>query len=96
MSGAVIAISRAAPTRPASVESAIVRSASSTMVAVKTAPIAVAEKPRPARYRARITESQPNVNERSARAANSSRPSAVSAIPGPMARVSPPPAARPR
>ena len=54
-------------------------SASSTIVAVKTAPICAARRPRLGKVRARITDSQPNANERSARATNISRPSAVRA-----------------
>jgi hypothetical protein len=49
MSGAVNAMSRAGPTRAATVARNIVSSASSTIVAVKTAPICVAVSPRPAR-----------------------------------------------
>src|SRR5260221_277660 len=76
--GAVHAMIRAGPIRAAKLDSSIVRRASSTMVAVKTNPIWAEDRPRRARKRARTTESHPKAKERTARAANSRRPSRLS------------------
>ena len=75
MRGAVRTMTRAGPIRVARAESTMVSSASSTIVAVKTAPIWAADRPRFARYKARTTESQPKPKARTALAAKSSHPS---------------------
>jgi hypothetical protein len=65
------------PMRCAREATAMVKTASSTRVPVKTAPMAGAESPRRSRYRARMSDSHPNPKVRRARPAKSRRPSGL-------------------